>query len=89
MAVERNGTNYRLNDINAVLGSSDLHGNLTVDASQKIPALAGKMASRVLTFSDLGPLVGGGKPRGREQISPARNGAAYRAAAPDQCGSGL
>ena len=62
MAVERNDTDYRLNDINAVLGNSDLHGNLTVDTSQKIPALAGKMASRVLTFSDLGPLVRGGQP---------------------------
>jgi AsmA family protein len=62
MAVERNDTDYRLNDINAVLGNSDLHGNLTVDTSQKIPALAGKMASRVLTFSDLGPLVRGGRP---------------------------
>ena len=62
MVVERNDTNYRLNDIDAVLGSSDLRGNLTVDTSQKIPALAGKMASRVLTFSDLGPLVRGGQP---------------------------
>jgi len=62
MAVERNDTDYRLNDISAVLGKSDLHGNLTVDTSQKIPSLAGKMASRVLTFSDLGPLIRGGRP---------------------------
>jgi len=62
MSAERNGTNYRLNDISAVLGNSDLRGNLTVDTSQKIPALAGKMASRVLTFSDLGPLIRGGRP---------------------------
>jgi uncharacterized protein involved in outer membrane biogenesis len=61
MAVERDGANYRLNDINAVLGGTDLHGNLSVDASGKIPALAGKVASRVLNFPDLGPLVGGGK----------------------------
>jgi uncharacterized protein involved in outer membrane biogenesis len=59
--VERNGTSYRLNDINAVLGSTDLAGNLTVDASGAVPSLAGKVASRVLNFSDLGPLVGGGK----------------------------
>src|SRR5581483_9270378 len=62
MSAERNGANYRLNDISAVLGNSDLRGNLTVDTSQKIPALAGKMASRVLTFSDLGPLIRGGQP---------------------------
>jgi hypothetical protein len=62
LSAERDGTNYRLNDINAVLGSSDLRGNLTVDTSRKIPAIAGKMASRVLTLSDLGPLIRGGRP---------------------------
>src|SRR5476649_765649 len=61
VAVERQGAYYRLNDINALLGDTDLHGNLTVDASGKIPALAGTVASRVLNFADLGPLVGGGK----------------------------
>jgi uncharacterized protein involved in outer membrane biogenesis len=61
VAVERAGSFYRLNDINALIGGTDLHGNLTVDASSKIPALAGKVASRQLNFADLGPLVGGGK----------------------------
>jgi uncharacterized protein involved in outer membrane biogenesis len=61
VAVERQGFFYRLSDINALLGSTDLHGNLTVDASGKIPGLAGTVASRVLYFPDLGPLVGGGK----------------------------
>jgi uncharacterized protein involved in outer membrane biogenesis len=64
--VERNGTFYRLNDINAMLGSTDLAGNLTVDASHDVPALAGKVASRVLNFEDLGPLVGGGKAKAEE-----------------------
>lgn len=59
--VQRDGTFYRLNDINAVLGATDLAGNLTVDASGKVPALGGKVASRVLNFADLGPVVGGGK----------------------------
>jgi uncharacterized protein involved in outer membrane biogenesis len=61
VAVERQGAYYRLNDINALLGGTDLHGNLTVDASGEIPVLAGTVASRVLNFPDLGPLVGGGK----------------------------
>jgi len=61
LAVQRDGSFYRLNDINAMLGSTDLAGNLTVDASSKIPALAGKVASRSLNFADLGPMVGGGK----------------------------
>lgn len=59
--VVREGSFYRLNDINAMLGSTDLAGNLTVDASNTVPALAGRVASRVLNFADLGPLVGGGK----------------------------
>ena len=59
--VQREGTFYRLNDINAVLGGTDLEGNLTVDASNTIPVLAGRVASRLLKFEDLGPVVGGGK----------------------------
>jgi uncharacterized protein involved in outer membrane biogenesis len=61
LGVVRDGANYRLNDISAVLGKSDLHGNLQVDVAGEVPALAGKMASRVLALEDLGPLVGGGK----------------------------
>jgi len=60
--VERDGTSYRLTDIAAVLGKSDLHGNLQADMSGDIPALAGKMTSRVLALEDLGPLVRGGAP---------------------------
>jgi AsmA family protein len=62
LAVERDDTNYRLNDIAAVLGKSDLHGNLQVDMSGDVPALAGRLASRVLALEDLGPLVRGGAP---------------------------
>ncbi len=61
VAVQRDGSFYRLTDINAMLGSTDLAGNLTVDASNKVPAIAGKVASRSLNFEDLGPMVGGGK----------------------------
>lgn len=64
MAVERNGTNYRLNDISAELGKSDLRGNLTVDAGNKVPVLAGKLSSRVLALEDLGPVVRGGESAG-------------------------
>ena len=61
MAVVREGTLYRLNDINGVLGSTDIAGNLSVDASGEIPTLAGKISSRVLNFEDLGAVIGGGK----------------------------
>jgi uncharacterized protein involved in outer membrane biogenesis len=61
LSVSRDGSTYQLNNINAVLGGSDLGGNLTVDVSKEIPALSGRVASRVLVFEDLGPMVGGGK----------------------------
>ena len=61
LSVARDGTNYRLNDIQAVLGKTDLNGNLEVDISGKVPAIAGKVTSRTLALEDLGPLVGGGK----------------------------
>ncbi len=61
LSVIRDGSIYQLNNINALLGGSDLGGNLTVDVSKEIPALSGRVASRVLVFEDLGPMVGGGK----------------------------
>jgi len=60
LSLARDGQLYRLNDINALLGGTDLGGNLLVDASKEIPALTGRLGSRVLMFQDLGPLVGGG-----------------------------
>lgn len=57
-SVQRQGMLYRFDDINAVLGHSDLVGYLTLDASGKVPTLAGKVASRSLNFADLGPVVG-------------------------------
>ncbi len=61
VAVERDGALYRLNDINGVVGNSDLEGSVSVDMSQAIPLLAGKVQSRSLDFDDLGAVVGGGK----------------------------
>ena len=61
VAVVREGDMYRLNDINGMLGSTDIAGNLSVDASNDIPSLAGKVASRVLQFEDLGAVIGAGK----------------------------
>jgi hypothetical protein len=61
LSVARDGTNYRLNDIAATMGKSDLHGNLQLDVSGKVPALAGKVQSRVLVLQDLGPMVRGGR----------------------------
>jgi len=61
VALAREGNMYRLNDINGMLGATDIAGNLSVDVSNDIPHLAGKVASRVLQFEDLGAVIGAGK----------------------------
>ncbi len=61
LAVVREGEFYRLDEIKGVLGSTDIAGNLTVDATGEIPALGGKVASRLLHFEDLGAVIGAGK----------------------------
>lgn len=61
VAVAREGDLYRLNDINGMLGATDIAGDLSVDVSGDIPHLAGKVASRVLQFEDLGAVIGAGK----------------------------
>jgi uncharacterized protein involved in outer membrane biogenesis len=61
VSVKREGALYRLNDINAVLGKTDLAGNLSVDTANAIPLLAGRVASRKLNFADLGAVIRGGQ----------------------------
>jgi uncharacterized protein involved in outer membrane biogenesis len=58
--IRREGMVYKLMDLNGMVGKSDLAGTLTVDVSNKVPALAGRLASRSLNFADLGALFGGG-----------------------------
>lgn len=60
--VSRDRAIYRITNINGTVGDSDLHGDLTVDASGKIPDLTGSLTSRVLDFDDLGPLIGAPPP---------------------------
>jgi uncharacterized protein involved in outer membrane biogenesis len=52
---------YRFGNLVGQLGNSDLHGDLSVDASGEKPFLRGSLASRTLDFTDLGAVVGGGK----------------------------
>jgi uncharacterized protein involved in outer membrane biogenesis len=59
--LQRDGTQYRFTAINGVLGTSDINGDLAVDVSGDIPKMTGKIASRQLSFDDLGALFGGGK----------------------------
>jgi uncharacterized protein involved in outer membrane biogenesis len=62
--LRRNGDFYSFTEVNGVVGRSDLHGWLSVDASGRLPDLRGRLASRRLDFDDLGALFRGGKPAG-------------------------
>lgn len=55
----RDGSLYRFSDFSGVVGTSDLSGNLAVDAAGAKPFVSGTVTSRVLDFKDLGALFGG------------------------------
>ena len=59
--LKRDGALYSVTDLTGTVGSSDLHGYLTVDAGQAVPNLSGHLSSRTLNFDDLGSLLRGGK----------------------------
>lgn len=59
--LKRDGALYSVTDLTGAVGSSDLHGYLTVDAGQAVPNLSGHLSSRTLNFDDLGSLLRGGK----------------------------
>lgn len=52
------GTVWAAQQIQGVLGSSDLSGNLSFDTAAAVPTLTGKVQSKVLDFTDLGAVVG-------------------------------
>lgn len=52
------GRVWAAQQIQGVLGSSDLSGNLSFDTAAAVPTLTGKVQSKVLDFSDLGAVVG-------------------------------
>ena len=79
--LSRNGAVYKVNGIAGMIGDSDLHGDLTVDASGDIPYLSGAISSKVLDFADLGPLVGA-PPPAKERAKALAAGATQAEVAP-------
>jgi uncharacterized protein involved in outer membrane biogenesis len=55
----RDGSLYEYRDFAGTVGSSDLHGSLSVETSGAKPFIRGAVASKVLAFKDLGQLFGG------------------------------
>lgn len=75
----KRGKRWSATGIQGVLGKSDINGALEFDQSADVPLLTGKVQSKVLDFSDLGPVVG---------LSPSSNAAVRvtAGAAPDDRG---
>ncbi|MCK9796313.1 AsmA family protein [Pseudomonas sp. MAFF 302030] len=70
------GATFSYQDFNGKIGDSDIHGNLTYQASQPRPKLTGALVSNQLLFRDLAPLIGADsnakqKARGGESKQPA------------------
>ncbi|HTT96503.1 MAG TPA: AsmA family protein [Rhizomicrobium sp.] len=73
-AFARDGTTYRLMDMNGTVGNSDLEGDMTVDARTGRPYLTADLRSRRLDFVDLGPLIGGAPSRAKIAQAAAKAG---------------
>ncbi|TFZ03028.1 AsmA family protein [Ramlibacter henchirensis] len=56
--LSKQGEVWRVREIGAKLGKTDMAGELAFDNSQKVPQLAGKLQSRTLDFEDLAPVIG-------------------------------
>lgn len=54
----KQGKLWAASQIQGVLGKSDLSGALSFDQSAAVPMLSGKIASKLLDFSDLGLMIG-------------------------------
>jgi uncharacterized protein involved in outer membrane biogenesis len=76
----RDGTTYRLMDMNGTVGNSDLEGDMTVDAHTGRPYLTADLRSRRLDFVDLGPLIGGAPSRGKIAQAAVKAGVSPAAA---------
>ena len=57
--IQRHGMRVQVSDIAGTVGSSDLRGNLQVDASRKRPDITGDLLSNHLALSDLAASLGG------------------------------
>lgn len=56
--LDKQGDVWSARQIQGVLGSSDLSGDLSFDTSTAVPLLTGKVQSRLLDFEDLRPVIG-------------------------------
>lgn len=72
----KGGARFHYRDFNGKIGDSDIHGDITYEASKPRPKLTGDLVSRQLRFADLAPLIGADSnkekaKRGEEVRQPA------------------
>lgn len=85
----RNGSLYRMSEIQGRIGDSDVSGELAVRLGEPRPAISGSLRSRLLDLDDLGGLVGakpaaeGGETASPEQRQEARAEASDNKVLPD------
>ena len=60
--LRNDGGNFRVQDVQARVGQSDLQGALAVDSTGVRPALSGNLVSHSFNLSDLAPTLGAGVP---------------------------
>ncbi len=65
----REGTKVRLRDLRGTVGSSDLHGEITVETANQRPAMTADISSTSLTLSDIAPAFGTRIPGAREKTA--------------------
>ena len=56
--LDKHDKSWAVSQLQGVLGNSDLSGALRFDQSATIPLLTGTVHSKVMDFSDLGPVIG-------------------------------
>ncbi|MES2509559.1 MAG: AsmA family protein [Pseudomonadota bacterium] len=56
--LDKHGQLWSARQIQGVLGSSDISGDLAFDTSAAVPSLTGKVQSKLLDFEDLRPVIG-------------------------------
>ena len=71
--LHRAGTRVDLRDLHGTFGSSDVHGEITVETANKRPVMTADIASRSLTLSDVAPAFGTRIP-GAKRAAPAAAG---------------
>ena len=85
--LDKHGKVWSASQIQGVLGSSDLSGNLNFDTSGKVALLTGEVRSKLLDFEDLRPVIGlpASPPATAASVVTAKSAAtAARVKKPDQ-----